>query len=183
MLSNVELASGDIIIRDISINDCNQTYLDWLKNTNINQFLETRWIEQDIDTIKNFVKDQIESNCSYLFAITIKNGEDYRHIGNIKIGPINQHHHYSEISYFIGDENYHGKGIASKAISLISSFAFNKLGVHRIQASFYEENVASRRALEKAGYVYEGILHERCISPITKKYTNVIVYYKLSNML
>lgn len=76
---------------------------------------------------------------------------------------INPHHHYSEMSYFIGDEKYHGKGIATKAIELVLDFAFKKLGVHRIQASFYEENIATKKALEKAGYVYEGVWHERCI--------------------
>lgn len=182
MLSNIKLVDGDIVVRDISLDDCNQTYVSWLKNTNVNQFLETRWIEQDVDTIKSFVKGQIESNNNYLFAITIKCSDQYKHIGNIKIGGINPHHHYSEISYFIGDESYHGKGIATKAIELVSDFAFKKLGVHRIQASFYEENIATQKALEKAGYVYEGVWHERCISPITNKYSNVKVYYKLSSM-
>lgn len=72
MLSNIKLSSGDIVIRNISLDDCNQTYVDWLKNINVNKFLETKWIEQNINTVKSFVKSQIESSINYLFAITLK---------------------------------------------------------------------------------------------------------------
>lgn len=182
MQSNIELIDGDIVIRDISLDDCNEEYLAWLNNPNVNMFLETRFVKQNIDTIKEFVKSQIESNNSYLFAITVKSDNGYKHVGNIKIGSINQYHHYSEISYFIGDVNYHGKGIATIAVKLVSDYGFKKLGIHRIQASFYEQNIASKEVLEKAGFVYEGKWHERNISPISNEYCDVLIYYKLSSM-
>lgn len=182
MQSNIELIDGDIVIRDITLEDCNEEYLEWLNDPNVNMFLETRFVKQDIGTIKEFVKMQIESKNSYLFAITIKSNGGYKHIGNIKIGGINPHHHYSEISYFIGDVSYHGKGIATKAVKLVSDYGFKELGIHRIQASFYDQNVASKEVLEKAGFVYEGKWHERNISPISNEYCDVLIYYKLSSM-
>ena len=39
-----------------------------------------------------------------------------KHIGNIKLGPINWIHRYGDISLLIGDKDYWGKGIATEAI-------------------------------------------------------------------
>ena len=172
----------DILIKSITIEDCNETYLSWLLDREINRFLETRWNEQNLDTIKTFVEYQINSPDSYLFSINVYSDNKYKHVGNIKIGPINKHYNCCDISYFIGDKKFQGKGIASRAIKLVSDYAFKKLGLHRIQASLFEENVPSKKALEKAGFLYEGMYHEKGVSPVTNKYCNLLIYYKLDNM-
>lgn len=183
MIINDCLKDGDILIKSISIEDCNETYLGWLLDCDINRFLETRWNNQNIGTIREFVNMQIKSLDSYLFSINIYNNDKYKHIGNIKIGPINFHYKCCDISYFIGDKSYHGKGIASRAIRLVSDYGFKKIGLHRIQASLFEENIASKKALEKAGFVYEGMYHDKGISPTTNNYCNLLIYYKLDSML
>lgn len=72
MLSKYELVDGDLICRNISIDDCNETYMNWLNDKNVNQFLETRWERQNIDKIKEYVDCIIKSNHSILFAIIYK---------------------------------------------------------------------------------------------------------------
>ena len=62
----------------------------------------------------------------------------------------------AEIGYFIG-EPFWNKGIASKAVNLITDFGFNVLKVARIHTGVFEYNTASMRVLEKNGYVKEGI--------------------------
>ena len=48
----------------------------------------------------------------------------------------------------------------TEAVKLVLKFAFEKLKLHRIYANLFEENVASRRVLEKAGFKLEGIMRE-----------------------
>jgi RimJ/RimL family protein N-acetyltransferase len=67
------------------------------------------------------------------------------------------HKHSAEIGYWIG-EAFWANGIATKAISLMTDFGFAKLGLKRIYAIVFENNIASMRALEKNGYQLEGIL-------------------------
>ncbi|WP_378180792.1 GNAT family N-acetyltransferase [Aquimarina sp. SS2-1] len=62
----------------------------------------------------------------------------------------------AEIGYWIG-EPYWGKGIATKAVDLITRYGFEKLNLIRIYAGIFENNVASMKILEKNGYVNEGI--------------------------
>src|SRR5207302_903441 len=105
---------------------------------------------------RQFVGSMLESSDSYLFAI-IESGSGL-HIGNIKVGPISTEHAYADVSYFIGERAYWGKGYATAAIIAATRFGFDALGLHRAQAGVYEGNVGSARALEKAGYVLEGRL-------------------------
>ena len=77
-----------------------------------------------------------------------------------------------DIGYFIiGD--YWSRGIATEAISLICREAFEKLGLERITSKVFAPNIGSRRAVEKNGFVLEGIcrnailkdgvLYDKCI--------------------
>lgn len=59
------------------------------------------------------------------------------------------------LGYFV-DERYNGRGFATEAIQLLVELAFTELDLHRIQAAVMPRNPASRRALEKAGFRYEG---------------------------
>lgn len=77
-------------------------------------------------------KSQRENNHSFLFKIICNNSNC--HIGNIKIGPINPHHNYADISYFIGEKSLWGKGIATEAIQLILKYAFEELKLHKVTA-------------------------------------------------
>ncbi len=149
-----EINGKNILLRDIQITDCNDKYLSWLENPIINQYLETRWEKQDLRKIKSFVRDIKESENSVLFAIVQKSSK--KHIGNIKLGPINYNHQYADISYFIGDSKSWGKGYATEAVALVTHYAFNYLDLENVLAGAYESNVGSQRVLEKVGYVLQG---------------------------
>lgn len=114
-----------------------------------------------MDNIREFVNGQRNNDHSLLFAITIS--QSGKHIGNIKIGPINRHHQHADISYFIGDKQYWNRGIASEAINLICRFGFDDLELRRIEAGCYAEAVGSRKALEKNGFVCEGRFREQVL--------------------
>jgi RimJ/RimL family protein N-acetyltransferase len=52
---------------------------------------------------------------------------------------------------------YRGRGFGTQALSLISEYAFTA-GAHRVEGSTDESNIAMRRAFEKAGWNFEGVL-------------------------
>ena len=160
LLTPNELIQGKYVsIRLVTLFDCTVRYVDWLSDQDINQYLETRWTPQTLDSITRFVRSLLEDPCNYLFAI-IENNTNH-HIGNIKIGPINPFHGYADVSYFIGEKQAWGKGYATEAIKLIKSFSFNILGLNRLQAGVYASNTGSARALEKAGFIREAVFKKR----------------------
>lgn len=154
------LDGADVSLRLCTLDDCNETYLSWLADPIVNRYLETRWTEQTVDTIRSFVAGMLDSPHSYLFAIVAQgeSGESRRHVGNVKVGPVIAHHEYADISYFIGDRAAWGRGYATEAVRIATAFGFSRLKLHRLQAGLYETNVGSFRVLEKAGYTYEGRL-------------------------
>jgi RimJ/RimL family protein N-acetyltransferase len=146
------LAGPRVRLRLLTELDCTPRYLAWLQDPLVNRYLETRWSPQSLASIRGYVRDMLASPDSYLFGIHV--GE--RHIGNIKLGPIHTQHAYADVSYFIGERDEWGKGYASEAIAVVTWFAFTVAELHRVQAGLYAGNVASARALERAGFVREG---------------------------
>ena len=144
------LVSDNVRLRLISLSDCNKQYVAWLNDPEVNQYLETRWHKQTASMVVEFVTAQLASDNSYLFAIIEKKSD--KHIGNIKLGPINFHHQNAEISYFIGDKACWGRGYARQALRCVVAFAFNVLSLHCLKAGVYAENKASINVLASAGF-------------------------------
>jgi RimJ/RimL family protein N-acetyltransferase len=157
LISVEERFEGDqVVLRLATLADCTDRYVAWLADPEVNRYLETRWTEQSMESIRAFVSGQLASPDSYLFAILER--ETGRHVGNIKVGPINQRHLYADVGYFIGERTAWGRGLATDAIRVATRVAFTRLGLHRVEAGLYASNGASGRALEKAGYRLEGRL-------------------------
>lgn len=152
------LEQSHVRLRLVELADCTDRYVAWLHDAEVNRYLETRWVEQTIDGVREFVGNLLNSPHSYLFAIVNPDGQ---HIGNIKLGPIEPRHLYADLSYFLGDRSAWGKGYATIAVRMATRFGFERLGLHRVQAGFYETNLGSQRVLEKAGFSYEGRLRSK----------------------
>lgn len=144
------LESDDIYLRKISISDCNENYLNWMNDSEVNKYLESRFTTHSIDSLKDFVNSMNNSENNVLFAIIDKSSD--KHIGNIKLGNIHPVHKYADIGLIIGDKNCWGKGIGTKSIQLVTDYAFNKLNLRKVIAGVYEYNIGSIRAFEKCGF-------------------------------
>jgi [ribosomal protein S5]-alanine N-acetyltransferase len=154
-----EFVGERVRLRLVTLADCNERYLAWLNDPEVSKYLETRWSPQTSSSVEAFVQSMIESEHSYLFAIVER--ASGQHVGNIKLGPIQPHHAYADVSYFIGERASWGRGLASDAIRLIAQIAFERFDLHRVQAGLYEGNIGSARALEKAGFTLEGRLRRQ----------------------
>lgn len=62
----------------------------------------------------------------------------------------------AEISYFLR-ESARGRGMATRAVQLVARWAFDDLGIQRIELRAHPANEASRRVAERAGFSFEGI--------------------------
>jgi ribosomal-protein-alanine N-acetyltransferase len=117
----------------------------------------------------------IENTPTKYFAITL----DKQVIGSIGIvAKTDIYRKNVEIGFFLA-ENYWGRGIATKAIKKIISYAFNTFDIVRVQAEVFSDNIASRKALEKAGLKLEatfrnniiknGIIKDSCIYSVLEE--------------
>lgn len=63
----------------------------------------------------------------------------------------------SEIGYYLLQEVY-SKGIMTEAVRQLCEIAFEKLDIIRITGQVYAPNIASRKVLEKNGFLLEGVM-------------------------
>jgi RimJ/RimL family protein N-acetyltransferase len=57
-----------------------------------------------------------------------------------------------------------GRGVATRAVRLLSGWAFEALGVGRVQILVEPDNTASRRVAERAGFSFEGVLRSYLVN-------------------
>lgn len=146
----MKLIGEKIYLKLLKPEDVTTSYVNWLNDEEINQFLECRWKPHTLEEIKEYV-DKIDSDESnYLFGIYIKEINEY--VGNIKIGEINKNHRYADIGLLIGNKNAWGKGYGSEAIKLVTQFAKNELNLNKLVAGIYGNNIGSYKAFIKSGY-------------------------------
>ncbi|MFC2101645.1 GNAT family N-acetyltransferase [Bacteroidota bacterium] len=68
----------------------------------------------------------------------------------------------AEIGYFLG-EQFWGRGIITEALKALVKYGFETFDIIRIYAEPFADNLASRRALEKAGFILEATFHKNVI--------------------
>lgn len=90
-----------------------------------------------------------------IWMIELKNGT---HIGELCFKGLTPDG-IAEIGYGINDE-YQGQGYASEAVKAVSEWAFQQPDVTALEAETDDENIVSKRVLEKCGFVLNGIIGE-----------------------
>jgi diamine N-acetyltransferase len=95
------------------------------------------------------------SGCVY-FAI--ERNEDGAHIGNVWLWDIDGRHRKAEIRIVVGAPEGQNRGMGTEALELLSTYAFERLHLHKVYAYVLAINPRALRAFEKAGFSVEGIL-------------------------
>ena len=156
------LDGNRIYLREVREEDVGETYYSWMNDKEINQYMETRYFPQGMESLRDYVKTHGQKSDEPWFAICLQ--KDDRHIGNIKLGPINFYHRTADVSYFIGEKDCWGQGIATEAIGLVVRFAFEVLDLYKVNAGTYARNIGSQKALEKNGFFREGVFRQQVFS-------------------
>lgn len=150
----LKLSGKNIYLRPVRKSDVGEVYLGWLNDPEVNRYLESRFVRHTLKSLEEFVVQMSRLKGNIFFAICLN--DDDRHIGNIKIGPVDVHHQFAHVGIVIGAKELWGRGLATEAIVLATDYAFKELGLHKLLAGCYATNMGSARAFMKAGYKREG---------------------------
>ena len=94
----------------------------------------------------------------YAFAIT----QSEEILGACTLSSIHSIYHFCNLGYWVRT-SHRGQGIAGRAAKLAARFAFESLGLIRVEIVVAVENQASLRVAEKIGAHDEGILLNRMV--------------------
>lgn len=83
-----------------------------------------------------------------------------RFIGQIRVHGVVAADRRASLALAIWDPSLLGRGLGPEAIRLVAEYAFSVLSLHRLSARVLSYNTRSIRALEKCGFVREGVERE-----------------------
>ncbi|MBP3486571.1 MAG: GNAT family N-acetyltransferase [Oscillospiraceae bacterium] len=100
-----------------------------------------------------------DENSTFAYAITVE-GKVVGSIGAFRQGNI--HARTAELGYYLA-RDYWGRGIMTDAIRRLCALIFDTTDILRIYAEPFAYNAGSCRALEKAGFAYEGTMKNSAV--------------------
>ena len=150
-----------VYLRPLVVKDITEYYLENFKDDEVLLFLEVTNAELTKKSVVEYIQNGLDTKTYYMYAVCLT--ENGKHIGNLKIGPIDNKQKLSDLVTVIWDKDYWGQGLASKAIKLGNKLAFEKHNIRKLTGGMYSDNVGSIKAYTRAGWVIEATLQNHYI--------------------
>lgn len=174
IIKKLKIQGDTVYLKHLKNSDASEEYCSWLNNKEVNKYLETR--ETSIKDLKSYIRDKNASKDTLFFGIFYN--KNNKHIGNIKLEPINPMEGKAALGLLIGNKDYWGKGIGTEATKLLIQYAFDNLKINEINLGVISENKAAIRVYEKAGLKIRKT-EKKAIKHGDKKYDKVIMSIKI----
>lgn len=149
------LESERLLYEPLSLKHLSTTYVNWLNNDKVNKYLESGG-DYTLKKLESFLKEQEQKEILF-WAILIK--ESKKHIGNIKIDPIDAEFNSGEYGIMMGDTTEWGKGYAKEASLKIINYCFNDLKLSKITLGVVDQNKAALKLYENMGFERNAIIN------------------------
>lgn len=91
----------------------------------------------------------------------IANGQTGALIGAVGLSVVAEHSR-AELGYWIGVP-FWGQGYCTEAAAVMLRYAFDELGLRRVQARHFAINPASGRVMQKIGMAHEGVMRQHFV--------------------
>jgi ribosomal-protein-alanine N-acetyltransferase len=151
----ISLETERLILIPLGTGHLSDEYINWLNDSEVNKFLESGG-EYTKNKLLEFLQ-HIESINIFFWGIHLKN--DFKHIGNIKIDPINVKHKYGEYGILIGDKTQWGNGFAREASMRVFEFCFSsEVDLRKINLGVNQNNFNAVNLYQSMGFKIEGTL-------------------------
>jgi RimJ/RimL family protein N-acetyltransferase len=125
--------------------------LRWMNDPEVTNLLDVFWGVTRGEEVAFFERTATQRENSLQWALL---NENDRHIGFIGLHNIDWRTRCASGGLVIGEKGVWGQGYASDAVQTRTRFAFEQLGLHRIEG--HTLNPAMRRVYQKCGYRHEG---------------------------
>ena len=148
------LVTKRLLLEPLSRVHVTEDYLSWLNDPDVHRFLDSKG-GYTLAQLEDYV-DALNRRKALAWAIQIKSSK--KHIGNIKVDPINAIHRNAEYGILIGDKKSWGQGYAREASERVFDLLFSRhYKINKITLGVVADNQAAIRCYEGMGFVLEGV--------------------------
>jgi RimJ/RimL family protein N-acetyltransferase len=155
VIAAVPLQTPKLLLKPLQAEHANGAYLVWMNDPMVMRYTESRDRAFTGADLLSFI-EQCNQDPSLLLLGMFDKRDGDKHIGNIKLGPIQPKHQRGDIGLIVGDRQKWGQGFAREAISAVTKHAFGALGLSKVTAGCYTSNQGSVGAFLAAGWFEEG---------------------------
>lgn len=166
------LESKRVILRPLSQQDVNETYLSWLNDPEVNRFNSHAIFPYSKEELIRYVASSSKDRSKVILAIMDKTTK--RHIGNVTLQNIDWVTRSAEFAILIGEKIQWGKGIGAEVGKLIVDYGFNHLGLHRIWCGTSSDNIGMQKVAKRIGMKREGLRRDAMFK--SGRWVNIIEY-------
>jgi [ribosomal protein S5]-alanine N-acetyltransferase len=143
------LETDRLILQPLGMIHLSKNYVKWMNDLEVYRYLESGG-DYTFEKLQNFLEEQVRKDI-FFWAIHLKaSGE--KHIGNIKIDPINDSEGSGEYGILLGDKAEWGKGYAKEASLKVIEYCFRNIGLSQITLGVVEENIGAVKLYLKMGF-------------------------------
>ncbi len=156
---NPTLETERLILRRLTMDDA-QYIFDYASDPEVTRYLlwDTHSTIDDARAFIRFTLDRYEKDEAGEWGIILK--ESGRLIGCTGFPWTDVRNKRAEIGYVLA-KPYWGLGIMPEAAGRAIEFAFNKMGINRMECCHFAPNEKSGRVMQKLGMTYEGTARDR----------------------
>lgn len=158
------LQSSGVSLRMFSADDAGwiQAACDRPEMTRFLPALPSPYTLADAESFVTYAENAWEQGSSAPFAITAIEGDEP--LGSIEVHLRATDASHAGVGYWLRPEG-RGRGAATEAVKLVSTWAFEQLHVSRLSLITDPDNEPSQRVAERAGYRREGLLRAWLSTP------------------
>jgi RimJ/RimL family protein N-acetyltransferase len=109
----------------------------------------------DDDMLREWLSTRQDHDDRADFAIIALDAD--RVIGEVVLNELDTDDESCNFRIGLTGPDVYGRGYGTEATSLVLDYAFDTVGLHRVELEVYSHNPRGRRAYEKAGFVREGV--------------------------
>ena len=164
MNKDIIIETDRLILRQYKIEDTDDI-VEGLNNLNVTKWMAGAPYPYTKEDALYFINNSINKNL-YNFAIVLKS--ENKVIGGTQLTNIDLNNGTAGGGIWI-NEKYQGQGYGSEAFGARIKYAFEVLGLRRLENGYFKENERSHKMQLRFGYKDEGIKRQRFISKATGK--------------
>lgn len=160
---DVFIQGKNVTLKALSEDDVtNSGWYGWFNDTETTRFMQQHYFPNTLQKQLKHFQDAILGVSNKIQLGILPKGEK-QIIGVISLDNIDFLNRKADIAIIIGEKKFLGKGLGTKAVTLLLGHAFGKLSLHKVGLGVLSKHTTAIRSYEKAGFVIEGILKDEIL--------------------
>jgi RimJ/RimL family protein N-acetyltransferase len=148
MMLKEKIIGERVYLQSLNERDASDEYCGWLNDPEVNKFLATK--SADKQGLSDYILKKNSQSDAIFLGIFLK--ESNKHIGTIKLEPIDLKTKKAVIAIMVGDKKSWGKGYGGEAMKILIDYAHKKMHIDTMELGVIGDNLAAINSYVKLGF-------------------------------